>query len=126
MWCRKVGIYVAISEGLKRGTVDLMILTILQEQDMYGYQLSQELYNRSKGLYSLQETSLYPTLYRLVEKKLISDRQEKVGKRRTRVYYHLEEAGKDYLKDIRKEYCKLSRGAFYVLGITNLRELDEE
>lgn len=116
----------AISEGLKRGTVDLMILTILQEQDMYGYQLSQELYNRSKGLYSLQETSLYPTLYRLVEKKLISDRQEKVGKRRTRVYYHLEEAGKDYLKDIRKEYCKLSRGAFYVLGITNLRELDEE
>ncbi len=33
----------ALSEGIKRGTVELLILTILQDQDMYGYQLSQEL-----------------------------------------------------------------------------------
>ena len=58
----------ALSEGIKRGTVELLILTLLKDQDMYGYQLSQELVNRSNGLYTLQESSMYPTLYRLVEK----------------------------------------------------------
>lgn len=115
----------ALSDGIKRGTVELLILTLLQDQDMYGYQLSQELASRSKGLYTLQESSMYPTLYRLVEKKLISDRQEKVGKRRVRVYYHLEEAGKIYLKAIRKEYCSICRGMLYILGIENINELEE-
>lgn len=115
----------ALSDGIKRGTVEILILTLLQDQDMYGYQLSQELASRSKGLYTLQESSMYPTLYRLVEKKLISDRQEKVGKRRVRVYYHLEETGKVYLKAIRKEYCSICRGMLYILGIENINELEE-
>lgn len=115
----------ALSEGIKRGTVELLILTLLQDQDMYGYQLAQELASRSNGLYSLQESSMYPTLYRLVEKKLVSDRQEKVGKRRMRVYYHLEEAGKVYLNALRKEYCSICRGMLYILGIENINELEE-
>ena len=115
----------ALSEGIKRGTVELLILTLLQDQDMYGYQLAQELASRSNGLYTLQESSMYPTLYRLVEKKLVSDRQEKVGKRRMRVYYHLEEAGKVYLNALRKEYCSICRGMLYILGIENINELEE-
>lgn len=115
----------ALSEGIKRGTVELLILTLLEDQDMYGYQLSQELAIRSKGLYTLQESSMYPTLYRLVEKKLISDRQEKVGKRRVRIYYHLEKAGKTYLETIRKEYCSICRGVFYILGIDDMKKLEE-
>ena len=91
---------------------------------MYGYQLSQELANRSRGL-TLQESSMYPTLYRLVEKELISGRQEKVGKRRVRIYYHLEESGKIYLEAIRKEYCSICRGVLYILGIENMKELEE-
>ncbi len=116
----------ALSEGIKRGTVELLILTILQDQDMYGYQLAQELTRRSKGLYTLQESSMYPTLYRLLEKGVISDRQEKVGKRRTRVYYHLEDTGKKYLKEIRREYCDICRGVLYVIGVTDIRELEGE
>lgn len=115
----------ALSEGIKRGTVELLILTLLQDQDMYGYQLSQELTNRSRGLYTLQESSMYPTLYRLVEKGVISDRQEKVGKRRVRVYYHLEEAGKTYLEAMRKEYCSICRGVLYILGIEDMKKLEE-
>ncbi len=114
----------ALSEGIKRGTVELLILTLLQEQDMYGYQLAQELANRSKGLYTLQESSMYPTLYRLVEKRLITDRQEKVGKRKVRVYYHLEEAGKKHLEAIRQEYCSICRGVLYVLDITDIKALE--
>lgn len=106
-----------ISESLKRGTVELLLLTLLQEEDMYGYQLSQMLEQRSEGLFTLQEGSMYPTLYRLLEKGLISDRQELVGKRRRRVYYHLEPAGVAYLAEIRKEYLLLTKGVMNVLQI---------
>ncbi|MBQ5321102.1 MAG: helix-turn-helix transcriptional regulator [Oscillospiraceae bacterium] len=90
---------------------------------MYGYQLSQELIKRSNGLYSLQESSMYPTLYRLLEKGLISDRQEKVGKRRVRVYYHLENAGREHLENIKKEYFSICRGVLYVLGVSEIKEM---
>lgn len=116
----------ALSEGIKRGTVELLLLTILQDQDMYGYQLAQELAARSKNLYTLQESSMYPTLYRLLEKGFISDRREKVGERRFRVYYHLEKAGEKYLKALRREYCSICRGIFYVLGITDIQDLSGE
>ena len=112
-----------ITEGLKRGTVELMLLTLLNNEDMYGYQLSQELELRSKGLFLLQEGSMYPTLYRMLEKGLVSDRSEKVGKRRTRVYYHIEPKGVEYLKTIKKEYYSLNRGILNVLGIAKLEEL---
>lgn len=115
----------ALSEGIKRGTVEVLVLTLLQDSDMYGYQISQELATRSNGLYVLAESSLYPTLYRLLEKKVITDRQEKVGIRRTRVYYHLEKKGEEYLKAIRAEYCQITQGVFRVLGITNLEMLRE-
>lgn len=113
----------ALSEGIKRGTVELLVLTLLRDGDMYGYQISQELATRSNGLYTLAESSLYPTLYRLLEKKVISDRQEKVGKRRTRVYYHLEEEGREYLEALRAEYCQITRGIFFLLEIADVDAL---
>lgn len=107
-----------ISGNLKRGTVELLLLTLLGEQDMYGYQLSQTLAERSEGLFTLQEGSMYPTLYRLRKKGLISDRKELVGKRRIRVYYHLETQGEAYLDEIRREYFSLNQGVMNVLNHT--------
>ena len=115
----------ALSEGIKRGTVELLILTLLQDKDMYGYQLSQELTRRSNGLYTLQESSMYPTLYRLVEKGMITDRREQVGRRKVRVYYHLDETGKKHVKALRDEYCSICRGIFSILGISEIKDLEE-
>ena len=50
-----------------------------------------------------------------MEKGLISDRSEQVGKRRTRIYYHLEPAGEAYLEEIRSEYLSISEGIQQVL-----------
>ena len=50
----------AISDNLKRGTIELTILTLLQDGDMYGYEISQQLSDRSGGLYRILESSLYP------------------------------------------------------------------
>ena len=111
-----------ISEGLKRGTIEIMLLSLLQNEDMYGYKLCQQLEEKSHGLFVLQEGSLYPPLYRMVDKGYISDRTELVGRRRTRIYYHLEPSGKEYLKEIIKEYFSLNRGILFTLGYGDLEE----
>lgn len=111
-----------ISEGLKRGTIEIMLLCLLREEDMYGYQLCQKIEEKSHGLFVLQEGSLYPPLYRMLERGLISDRIEHVGKRRTRVYYHLEQIGEEYLKEIINEYLSLNRGILFALGYGDLEE----
>ncbi len=111
-----------IVDGLKRGTVEIMLLTLLKKEDMYGYQLCQELERMSHGLYTLQEGSLYPPLYRMLDSGYISDRRELVGKRRTRVYYHLEKKGEQYLEEILEEYLQLNRGIFFALGYKDLGE----
>lgn len=106
-----------IQDNLKRGSVDLVLLTLLQEEDMYGYQICQELATRSDGRYKLQESSMYPILYRLIAKGYISNRKELVGKRRFRVYYHLEETGKEYLKQGLADYLSTVDGVLQILGM---------
>lgn len=110
-----------ISENLKKGTSELLILFLLQQEDMYGYQLAQELRVRSEGCFVMPEGSLYPTLYRLIERGVVSDRQEIVGKR-LRKYYHLEESGKAYLEKIIEEYRKVNQGIQNVMGYNILTD----
>lgn len=112
----------SISEGLKRGTIEIMLLSLLKDEDMYGYQICQELEKRSRGLFILPEGSLYPVLYRLLDRGYISDKKELVGKRRTRVYYHIENEGIEYLDEITKEYFSLNRGILFALGYNDLEE----
>ena len=110
----------AISDNLKRGTIELSVLSLLKNGDMYGYEISQQLFIQSGELYQIQESSLYPSLYRMVEKGLISDRSEKVGKRRVRVYYHLETEGEEYLKELRREYLMHTAGVLKILGVNDI------
>jgi PadR family transcriptional regulator PadR len=105
-----------ITDSLKKGTVELLVLKLLQDRAMYGYEITQELQEKSQGFFLLQEGSLYPTLYRMLERGLISDRQELVGRRRTRVYYHLEDAGRERYECIRREYLTLNKGILNVIG----------
>ena len=105
-----------IADSLKKGTVELLILKLLQERDMYGYEITQALQDKSQGYFILQEGSLYPTLYRMLDRGLISDHQELVGRRRTRVYYHLEDAGREKYALIRDEYISLNKGIMNIIG----------
>jgi len=87
--------------------IEMLILKILEEGDCYGYQLTQTLKERSKGRISIAEGTLYPILYKLLDQNLISDRKELVGKRQTRVYYHLEDAGKSHLEQLITDYYEM-------------------
>lgn len=102
--------------SFKMGTVEMLILFLLNQKDLYGYELTTLLKELSEGDYVLAEGSLYPILYRLLEKGHITDREEQVGKRRIRVYYHIEESGKSRLKDLLEDYKSTSEGIERILS----------
>ena len=68
-----------VTENLKRGVTELVLLGLLTQQDMYGYEMAQALRDRSSGKFVLLETSMYPTLYRLQDHHYISSYEELVG-----------------------------------------------
>lgn len=115
-----------IKENLKRGTIDLLILSLLQESDKYGYQLRRELVERSSNKYDLKEATMYPTLYRLVDYGFLQDSEVKVGKRRTRIYYHLTEKGSEYLQELMKEYFTMTEAIKHVLNYEEAASPEEE
>ena len=102
--------------SFRRGIMSLVILALLKKEDMYGYQLVQQTNYISGGRIVTQEGSLYPVLYRLLDQGLISDRKVQVGKRMTRVYYHLEPAGEERLEKLVEEYKQLTQGVYLILG----------
>lgn len=99
----------------RRGVMSLVILSLLREENMYGYQLCQEIARLSGGRLTIQEGSLYPVLYRLQDQGLISEERVLVGKRMTRNYYHLEQAGHERLSEMQAEYEELTAGVFAII-----------
>ena len=100
----------------RRGIMSLVILALLKQEDMYGYQLVQETINISNGLIVTQEGSLYPVLYKLLDQGLISDKRIRVGKRMTRIYYHLEPAGEVKLQQLIQEFNDITTGVSMIIG----------
>ena len=105
--------------NFRRGVLSIIILSLLKQEDMYGYQLVQETNRQTGGRIITQEGSLYPVLYKLLDMGLISDRRVKSGIRMTRVYYHLEPAGETYLEEAVREYESITQG---VMGIIHREE----
>ena len=104
--------------SFRRGVMSLIILSLLNKEDMYGYQLVQETQNASGGRIITQEGSLYPVLYKLLEQGYISDRKVQVGKRMTRIYYHLEDSGREKLQELILEYREITSGVYQIIGET--------
>ena len=79
--------------SFKMGTVEMMALFILSKGDFYGYQIASLIGKLTDGKVTVPESTLYPTLYKLLDRKLISDKTVPLGRNRVRVFYHLEEEG---------------------------------
>lgn len=115
-----------IEENLKRGVLEMLILKMLSNEDMYGYQMISEMNTRGKGLINIKEGSLYGPLYRLIGKNYISEEKVLVGKRRTRVYYHLEPLGVEYLDTMIEVYSKVTEGVNLIMHYSVEGETHEE
>ena len=114
-----------IEENRKRGTLEMLILKMLQQNDMYGYQMINEMNALGKGLINIKEGSLYGPLYRLIEKEAISEKKVLVGKRRTRVYYHIEPAGIEYLNAMVDIYTKITAGVDLIMNGSERKNANE-
>jgi PadR family transcriptional regulator PadR len=82
-----------LDRELKKGSAELLILSLVEDQPRHGYDLSKLIESRSEGVLKFRVASLYPLLYRLERRGWIAGRWiEKAGQRRRR-YYRLTPAG---------------------------------
>ncbi len=112
--------------SIKYGTIEMILLLLLQSGKMYGYQITQELSELSDGGYELKETTMYPTLYRLNENKYIDCEKVKVGERRFRVYYSITDAGRTRLKELLDEYNSTIAAIQKVIDSTTMKDNNQE
>lgn len=101
-----------------RGSVELLVLHLLSKKDYYGYELSQLMETLSDGVIKIPIGSLYPALYKLIEYGFISDHKEQIGKRMVRVYYHLEQPGRQRLNILVSEYNRVHNAISSILNYT--------
>lgn len=103
--------------NFKKGSVEMLLLQLLKsEGDCYGYQLSQLINERSNGVLVIPEGSMYPTLYKLIDNKYISDYKKTVGKRMTRVYYHIEKDGEARLTELLEDYKEVANAIDMIMN----------
>ncbi len=112
--------------NFQRGVASLVLLGLLKQSDMYGYQLTQEMERQSFGALSMQEGALYPVLYKLQDAGYVSAEKVLVGKRMTRVYYHLEPEGLEYLERLSEDYKAVANGVLRIVEGTFDGEAERE
>ena len=101
--------------NFKRGFLPLIILSLLSQEDMYGYQLVQEIARQSEGKFLTKEGSLYPVLYKLLEGEFISSYEVKAGIRMRHIFYHIEAKGMEYLAFLKDQYIEVTSGIQSIL-----------
>ena len=87
-----------IERELLRGTGPIAVLKLLQNGEKYGYELVDALSKQSGGILEMGQSTLYPMLYNLEAKGLVSNRIDESGAR-PRKYYRLTSKGKRQLED---------------------------
>lgn len=105
----------AINRTLVSGSIGMMILRLLSEKDMYGYEMIDTLRQRSQNVFELKAGTLYPLLHNLEDKHfLTSYEQEVLGK--IRKYYRITKEGKRHLEQKKTEWQEYSRAVTNVLA----------
>ena len=82
---------------LLKGSSNSLLLCLLNEQPMYGYQIVKELGSRSQGYFKFKEGTLYPALHRLEKSGLITGKWQMLPNGRQRRYYHITTKGETKL-----------------------------
>ncbi len=94
----------------------LLVLTLLAGEDMYGYQIITELASRSQHTFEMKEGTLYPVLHGLWKEALVECYETEAPTGRKRKYYHLTDKGRRELKEERSEWERYARGVDAVLA----------
>ena len=111
--------------NFKKGSVEMLLLHVLKSKgDCYGYEICQLIKEKSDGILSFPEGSMYPALYKLIDNQCISDYKKQVGKRMIRVYYHIEPKGEERLAELTQEYYETNQSIQKVLNCDFMESVD--
>jgi len=101
---------------LLQGTLDLLLLSVLDTQPLHGYALARAVTQRSAGLLTIEEGSLYPALRRLAKQQFITGQWHQGLRGRRARTFRLTPAGRDHLRDERTLWTLFARGISNVLS----------
>lgn len=105
----------AIDKALLSGSTTMLILKLLEEKDMYGYQMIDALSKKSDDTFNLKAGTLYPILHGLENAGIVSSYDDNADSERVRKYYHLSNQGKKLLMEKQSEWTTYSNAVNKVL-----------
>lgn len=109
----------AIDPEWKKGSAELLILSLVEAVPRHGYEISKLIEQRSRGAVRFHAASLYPLLYRLEKRELIHGLWvEKSGQRRRR-YYQLTNQGRKILASQRQGWQTFVEAINLITGVEN-------
>jgi transcriptional regulator len=104
-------------EEAKKGSAELVILAIVEDEGHHGYEIAKLIERRTEGKLRFTLASLYATLYRLEERGWLKGRWvEKAGQRR-RCYYRITETGRKVLAEQREDWSRFVAALGQVAGV---------
>ena len=104
-----------IDKSLITGSTTMLILKLLEEKDMYGYEMIEELEKQSNNTFTLKAGTLYPILHTLEQKGILISYEQQLENSKIRKYYNITKSGKLFLKEKCKEWDTYSGAVNQVL-----------
>jgi PadR family transcriptional regulator PadR len=98
-----------IGTGIKRGTAELAVLSVLEGGEIHGYEMARRIEQQTKGALRFTLASLYPMLYRMEHRGWIRGAWETSSNGRRKRCYRLTPAGRKKLSPLRREWAELFR-----------------
>ena len=106
-----------VEEAWKKGSAELLILSLLEDQPRHGYELGKLIEGRSGGTLHFHVASLYPLLYRLEKRDWIQGRWVEKPNQRRRRYYRLTAEGQRVLELQRKKWQEFAGAVGRIAGV---------
>ena len=100
---------------LLKGTLALLILSLLSRKAMYGYEIAATVHRDTDGAFTWREGSLYPSLHKLEQTGLIVGEWEEKETGRKRRYYHITREGRAALKEKVQSWAELTTAVNRIL-----------
>ena len=104
-----------LDKSLTSGSMPLLVLKLLEDGDLYGYQMIEELRRRSGDAFRLKAGTLYPLLHALEEKGFVTAYERTAESGKARRYYHLTKQGRDALREKENAWNAYARAVGRVL-----------
>lgn len=105
-----------MDKNLVQGSMGMLILRLLEEKDMYGYEMIDTLHSRSNQVFELKAGTLYPLLHTLEDKGYVSSYEETASGGKSRKYYRLTREGKKYLTQKKADWQEYQAAVASVLS----------